>query len=127
MGTEANESKEAKESEKIEGVRFKLDKRTFAFGAKVSELDLARSPMKYDDLYTLAFESRENKRKIYEKAMNAALDNLLMWEVVARGEGFDTQVIMAAGDKTYPVLDKETGIIDLVRPHGIKVIDTRKG
>lgn len=81
-----------------------------------------------EKLYEMALNQRENKRKIYETALNAALENMLMWERMARADGFGVEALSDAyGGKVYTVVHHETGTVEFVQAYGVHVTDEKQG
>lgn len=77
--------------------------------------------------YEMALNQRENKRKMYETAMNAALENMLMWERMARADGFGVETLTDAyGGDVHPVVNYENGTVEFVQAYGVHVTDERQ-
>lgn len=101
-----------------------MDKRDeFAFAASQRDFDMSRMPMpSMDDLYRNALNSRENKRATYQTALNAALENLLSWERVARADGFRIETLSDAHNGSpHPVFEGDK--VTFVQAYGVRVVD----
>lgn len=90
--------------------------------AHASDLDGSFTMPKLDDLYKKSLNLRGNKRQMYERALNAALENLMSWERAARADGFD---VVAATDMfqgiPHPVY--ENGELRFVQAYGVRVVE----
>lgn len=77
---------------------------------------------RFDDLYKRSLNSRETKRKMYQEALNAALENLMSWERVARADGFDivcaTDIFQGA---PHPEINMKDGTVTFVQAYGVMV------
>ena len=100
---------------------MKIKKSGWTF-AHVSDLDTRSMMFNSDDLYKKALNSRDNKRKMYECALNAALENLMSWERAVRADGF---AVVAATDMfqgaPHPVF--ENGEPRFVQAYGVQVVE----
>ena len=77
--------------------------------------------------YEMALNQRENKRKMYETALNAALENILMWERMARADGFGVEALADAyGGKVHAVVHHENGTVEFIQAYGVRVTDERQ-
>ena len=95
--------------------------------ADVKECDRLKMPTlpSFDDLYKKSLNSREAKREIYERALNAALENLFSWERVARADGFSVQTLTDVHNgNPHPVFNDD-GTIQFVQAYGVHVKDER--
>ena len=98
---------------------------TFAHTEDMWEDYLARLPPTTDP-YREALLSREGKEKILNEALNAALENLMSWERVARAWGFEVEVLTDTGlGKPVPVLEGCT--LKFVQSYGVKVTKANEG
>ena len=79
-----------------------------------------------NELYKLALGTRENKRKMYEVAVNAALENIMSWERMARADGFR---LVACTDinKGAPHPIVEGDVVKFVQSYGVAVVDEEVG
>lgn len=100
-------------------MKNKKSKWTFAH---VSDLDSGFKLPNLHDLYQKSLNSRESKREMYNRALNAALENLMSWERAARADGFD---VVAATDifqgAPHPVY--ENGELRFVQAYGVLVVE----
>ena len=94
--------------------------------AKVKDVDIAAFPMpSLDDLYRVSLNSREAKRKMLNDALNAALENLMSWERVARADGFVVECMTDAHNgEPHPVFE-DCGI-RFVQAYGVCVREPEK-
>lgn len=82
--------------------------------------DLLSAPFSPEDLYRESLRSREGKKMILSKALNAALENLMSWERVAKAWGFDVEVCTETGlGRPHPVFDGNT--VNFVQSYGVIV------
>lgn len=90
--------------------------------------DIRLADMLYSEkLYEMALNQRDNKRKMYETALNAALENILMWERMARADGFGVETLADAyGGKVHTVVHHENGTVEFVQAYGVRVTDERQ-
>lgn len=80
-----------------------------------------------EKFYEMALNQRENKRKMYEAAMNAALENILMWERMARADGFGIEMLTCAyRGNVHQVVHHEEGTVEFVQAYGVHVTDERQ-
>lgn len=77
-----------------------------------------------EKFYEMALNQRESKRKMYEAAMNAALENILMWERMARADGFGVETLVG---NVHPVYHHENETIEYIQAYGVHVTDERQG
>lgn len=78
-----------------------------------------------DSLYRNSLQSKEGKKEILTVALNAALENLMSWERVAKAWGFDVEVFTDVGiGRPRPVFDG--GTVTFVQAYGVRVIDADK-
>lgn len=97
---------------------------TFATPLKELYIEDSLHPQK---IYEMAHNQRDNKRKLYETALNAALENLVMWERMARADGFGVETIADGhGGNVHAVIHKERGTIEYVQTYGVHVKDERQ-
>lgn len=102
----------------------KKDGWQFAKFMKELKIDDTQHPERF---YEMALGQRENKRKMYETAMNAALENMLMWERMARADGFGVEMLTHAyGGYVHPVVHHEKGTVEFVEAYGVRVTDERQ-
>lgn len=92
--------------------------------AKSYELSAVKMP-DVDKIYQEALNTRDNKRKMYDKAINAALENLMSWERMARADGFD---VIVASDMhqgaPHPVFDGDK--ITFIQAYAAMVVESDK-
>lgn len=101
-----------------------MKKWTFAHVEECQASYLATIPS-FDSLYRESLLTREGKQEILNNALNAALENLMSWERVARAWGFDVEVFTDVGNgKPRPVFDGNT--VSFVQAYGVRVIDADK-
>lgn len=96
--------------------------------AKVTDADLAASVTmpSLDELYRKSLNSREHKRELFQTALNAALENLMSWERIARAEGFAVELITDIGQgKPHSVFDGTT--VQFVQAYGARVYEAEEG
>lgn len=106
-------------------MKSKDSKWTFA---KVEDLDVAKSIAipSLDELYRRALNSREAKLKLLNDAINAALENLMSWERVARAEGFVVECLTDAHNgEAHPVF--EGCGVRFVQAYGVRVREAQEG
>lgn len=100
-----------------------MSNRKWTFAIACDDAELPKLPSIYD-LYERAIGTRGNKQKMYQTALNAALENLMMWEQAAFADGFD---VICATDThqglPYPVFDDKTNTVSFVRAYGVMVRD----
>ena len=85
-----------------------MKKWTFAHREDMREDLLAMIPSPAD-LYREVLLSSEGKKAVLTSALNAALENLMSWERVARAWGFEVEVLTDTGlGKPVPVLEDHT-------------------
>lgn len=79
------------------------------------------------ELYIQAMNSREYKREMYERAINAALENLFLWERSARADGFVVDTVMGVhnGD-AHPVFSKDGLHVTFMKAYGAIVKDMQE-
>ncbi len=78
-----------------------------------------------DELYRDSLQSKEGQKKILNDALNAALENLMSWERVAKAWGFDVEVFTDVGNGSpRPVFEGNT--VCFVQAYGVRVIDADK-
>ena len=98
----------------------------WTFAAPLKELNI-RDSLNPQRIYEMAHNQRDNKRKLYETALNAALENLVMWERMARADGFDVETITDGhGGNVHAVIHEESGTIEYVQAYGVRVKDERE-
>lgn len=79
------------------------------------------------ELYIQAMNSRECKRERYERALNAALENLLSWERVARADGFIVETVMDIHNgEPHPIFSKDGQHVTFVQAYGVVVKDQQE-
>lgn len=84
--------------------------------------ELASIP-RLDELYDRAIRTRESKRDMYEKALNAALENLVLWEMAARADGFEVKVLTDVHNgEPHPVFHPD-GTVEFIQAYGVMVRD----
>lgn len=90
--------------------------------AHVGDLDGEFKLPNLDDLYKKSLNMRDNKREMYNRALNAALENLMSWERAARADGFD---VIAATDifQGIPHPVYENGELRFVQAYGVQVVE----
>jgi hypothetical protein len=75
-------------------------------------------------LYQRAMNMRDSKREMYERALNAALENLFSWERAARADGF---VVETATDiyngQPHPIFSTDGLHVTFVQAYGVRVTD----
>ena len=82
--------------------------------------------LSFDSLYRDSLQSKEGKKLILTEALNAALENLMSWERVARALGFDVEVCTDTGlGKPHPVFDGNT--VQFVQSYGVIVREPKEG
>jgi hypothetical protein len=100
-------------------MKNKKSKWTFAH---VSDLYSAFKLPNLHDLYKNSLNLRDSKREMYNRALNAALENLMSWERAARADGFDvicaTDIFQGA---PHPVYDN--GEWRFVQAYGVQVVE----
>lgn len=101
---------------------MKKDKWNFA--SNVEELDLSTIPS-MSELNQM--NTRDRKRELYERAIDAALENLLSWERAARADGFVVDTVMGVhnGD-AHPVFSKDGRHVTFVKAYGAIVKDMQE-
>lgn len=104
-------------------MKKKKSKWTFAH---VSDLGDEFKMPNLHDLYKKAQNTRANKREMYNRALNAALENLMSWERAARADGFDVVAVtdMFQG-APRPVF--ENGELRFVQAYGVIVREAKEG
>ena len=96
--------------------------------AKAMDADLAASVTlpSLDELYRKSLNSREHKREVFQTALNAALENLMSWERIARAEGFAVELMTDIGQGApHSVFDGDT--IQFVQAYGARVYEPKEG
>lgn len=97
------------------------------FASRVEEHDLSTIPS-MSELNIRDMNTRDCRRKLYERALNAALENLLSWERVARNDGFVVDTVMGIHDgDTHPIFSKDGLHVTFVKAYGVIVKDQRDG
>lgn len=97
---------------------------TFATPLKELCIEDSLNPQK---IYEMVHNQRDNKRKLYETALNAALENLVMWERMARADGFGVETIADGhGGNVHAIIHKESNTIEYVQTYGVRVKDERE-
>lgn len=97
--------------------------------ALAKDVDLANMPMtpSLDELYQKAMNTRTAKRETYERALNAALENLFSWERLARADGFSVIPLTDIHNGSpYPVFGDDGRTIRFVQAYGVKVEDDER-
>ena len=90
--------------------------------AAVDDFDSFPTMAAYDEVYRSALNIRDNKRDMYNKAINAALENLMSWERAARADGF--KVIVGTDiHQGAPHPEFIGGEIRFVQAYGAMVVD----
>ena len=102
-------------------MKNKKSKWTFAHVSDFGLDDGFKMPS-FEELYKKSLKSRDYKREMYNRALDAALENLMSWERAARADGFD---VIAATDMfqgaPHPVF--ENGELRLVQAYGVQVVE----
>lgn len=101
--------------------------REWAF-ALVKDVDIANMPiLSLDGLYQKALNTRAAKRETYERALNAALENLCSWERLARADGFSVVPLTDTHNGSpHPVFDDDGRTIRFVQAYGVRVEDDER-
>lgn len=94
------------------------------FASKVEKCDLS-SILKMSELNQM--NTRDRKRELYERAINAALENLLSWERAARADGFVVDTVGIHDGDTHPIFSKDGLHVTFVKAYGVVVKDQRDG
>lgn len=77
-----------------------------------------------NELYRKALCAKDNRREIYERAINAALENLMSWERLAIADGYDVTPITDTGMGT-PVPYFDGSEVRFVQSYGVKVREAK--
>ena len=103
----------------------KIGKWTFA---KMIDTDLssAMAMPSVSDLYRASLNSRETKRELFQRALEAALENLMSWERIARAEGFDVELVVDAG-RGEPCVALDGDEVKFVQAYGVIVREAEEG
>lgn len=101
--------------------------RAWAF-ALAKDVNIANLPMpSLDEFYQKALNTRTAKRETYERALNAALENLCSWERLARADGFSVILLTDTHNGSpYPVFDDDGRTIRFVQAYGVRVEDDER-
>lgn len=100
---------------------MKNEKSKWTF-AHVRGLDDELMMLNSGDPYKEALNLRDNKRDMYNKAINAALENLMSWERVIRADGF--KIILATDiHQGAPHLEFTRGEPHFVQAYGAMVVE----
>ena len=105
---------------------IKINKKRWAFAHAREDIKLAEIPQipSMYEMYRRAMNTRDSKRELYERALNAALENLFSWERAARADGF---AVIAMTDEhngaLYPVFSKDGTKVTFVQAYGVRVTD----
>lgn len=96
--------------------------------AKVIDSDLASKMVmqSVSDLYRASLNSREAKRELFQRALDAALENLVSWEQIARAEGFDVEAVVDPERCSRQVVLDVDGL-KIVQAYGVMVRDAKEG
>lgn len=98
---------------------------TFARFMKDLKMNDMLNPERF---YEMALNQRDNKRKMYEFAINAALENILMWERMARADGFGVVMLTDEyGGNVHPVFHYKEGTVEFIQAYGVHVTDEKQG
>ena len=102
--------------------------RAWAFALPKDVVDIANVPMpSLDGLYQKALNTRTAKRETYERALNAALENLFSWERLARADGFSVIPLTDIHNGSpYPVFGDDGRTIRFVQAYGVMVKDDER-
>jgi hypothetical protein len=80
------------------------------------------------ELYQRAMNNRECKREMYERALNAALENLLSWERAARADGFIVETVTDEHNgEPHPIFSADGTHVTFVQAYGVIVKDQQEG
>lgn len=77
------------------------------------------------DMYMEAMNSRDEKRKNYQRALSAALENLMSWERMARADGFAVRLTTDMGNGA-PRPFFEGDKVTFVQAYGVVVDEAEK-
>ena len=97
----------------------------WTFGKKLANSIRVESLIDVGRLYEESLNHRKNRRKIYETSLNAALENLLSLERLARADGFDIKVLTSRKEAPYPVTSDNGQFVEFVQAYGVAVLDSR--
>ena len=76
------------------------------------------------DRYIEAMNSRDEKRKNYQRALDAALENLMSWERMARADGFSVRLVTDGHNGApFPVFEWDK--ITFMQAYGVFVEDAK--
>lgn len=104
------------------------EKKKWAFGFEIpGGIDLESIPMptQLNELYRQSLNCRETKRELLEKALNAALENLLSWERIAHAEGFSVKVLTDTWCGNHHAVFEENKV-SFVQAYGVAVLDEQE-
>lgn len=102
-----------------------MSKWTFANVKEIRD-ELYPTTPSLDDLYRKSLCTSEGKKIILQNALNAALENLMSWERVAKAWGFDVEVCTDTGlGKPQPEFDGNT--IKFMQAYGVIVREHSEG
>jgi len=103
----------------------KSSKSKWTFCMAKDDMALSPSMLSLDDLYKRSLNDRENKRKMYERALNAALENICSWERMARADGFSVIALTDVHNGSpHPVF--EGNVVRFIQAYGVKVGDEKE-
>lgn len=91
-----------------------------------TDLSLAMTMPSVSDLYRASLNSRETKRELFQRALEASLENLMSWERIARSEGFDVELLVDAG-RGEPRVALDGDEVKFVQAYGVLVREAEEG
>lgn len=97
----------------------------WSFARQTGESELSTIPS-ISGLYQRAMNNRDCKREMYERALNAALENLFSWERAARADGFVIETATDTYNGTpHPVFSPDGLHVTFVQAYGVMVKDEK--
>lgn len=97
----------------------------FVFAGTEFERKLCDIPLhvpSLSELYRNSFKDRGYMQETLQKAANSALENLLMWELIAHANGFSFQTLKGIG-RMYTEMNDDYDTMTLVQSFGVRVVD----